>query len=345
MNASGNKSDSLTSSSLRRLIRGARGHERLPKSRVTADSIFEAYQERRGRRRDRIWQGGIAVAVCLSLGYLGVSVDRVVDRRSSGESMDLMAYSTAAQAVSPTISPTTHAAISEGSASSSGSPALAPIKLEAVAQALELEPSIEPLEPYARIPEVVGARAIRLSQGTYRIGLPQGESGLRVHTSGGELELAAGVMTVAVAGDRVDVVVESGSAYWVRGDEKVSVTADKGGAETPSGEAPEQGADPKVASAAQLAALAEESLGRGRRSVAICHLRQLVSRHPRSTEAGRGLLDLGRLLRAEGDSDGARCAYQLYLDRYPRGGMVAEVERARDRLGEGPQCRGLRPRT
>ncbi len=256
--------------------------------------------------------------------------------------MDLMAYSTAAQAVSSTLPPDDN--VPGRSASASGSTGQAPLELEAIAQTLELEPTIERLEPYARTPEVVGARAIRLSQGTYRIGLPEGERGLRVHTNGGELELEAGVMTVAVAGDRVDVVVESGSAYWVRGDEKVSVTLDPSGEEAPSGDGPERGADAKAPSAAQLAALAEESLGRGRRSVAIRHLRQLVSRHPRSTEAGRGLLDLGRLLRAEGDSDGARCAYQLYLDRYPRGGMVAEVERARDRLGEGPQCRGLRPR-
>ncbi|MCA9661186.1 MAG: hypothetical protein KC486_22790, partial [Myxococcales bacterium] len=59
---------------------------------------------------------------------------------------------------------------------------------------------------------------------------------------------------------------------------------------------------------------------------------------------GRGLLDLGRLQRAEGDVDAARCAYQLYLDRYPKGALVAEVERALARLGDGPQCRGLRPR-
>ena len=313
--------DGLTSSSLRRLIRGARAHERLPKSNVTADSIFEAYQARRGLRRDRIWQGGIAVAVCLSFGYLGISVDRAVESRSR-QGMDLMAYATAAEAVSPTLDD-------------------APAELESIVRVLEVEPSIERLEPYARPPEVTGARSIRLSQGTYRIGLPEGHSGLHVQTSGGELELVAGVMTVAIAGDRVDVVVESGSAYWLRGDERVSVrtepTTAEGGAEgeLANGDAP---------SAAKLAALAEASLGRGRRSVAIRHLRQLIAMHPRSTEAGRGLLDLGRLLRADGDTDGARCAYQLYLDRYPRGGMVAEVERARDRLGSGPQCRGLRPR-
>lgn len=316
--------DGLTSSSLRRLIRGARGQERLPKLSVTADSIFEAYQVRRGRRRDRIWQGGIAAAVCLSLGYLGISVDRAVESQSR-QGMDLMAYATAAEAVLPAV-------------------VNAPAELGSIAPTLEVEPSIERLEPYARIPEVIGARSIRLSQGTYRIGLPEGESGLRVQTSGGEIELEAGVMTVAVAGDRVDVVVESGSAYWVRGDERVSVRAEPTTAEDgASVDLARRGAG-DAPSAAQLAALAESSLGRGRRSVAIRHLRQLVSKHPRSIEAGRGLLDLGRLLRAEGDTDGARCAYQLYLDRYPRGGMVAEVERARDRLGSGPQCRGLRPR-
>jgi len=322
--------DGLTSSSLRRLIRSARAQERLPKLSVTADSIFEAYQARRGRRRDRIWQGGVAAAVCLSLGYLGISVERAVENRSRG-GMDLMAFATAAEAVSP-------AAVKLPAELESIAPA------PEVALALEVEPSIERLEPYARPPEVTGARSIRLSQGTYRIGLPEGENGLRVQTSGGELELEAGVMTVAVAGDRVDVVVESGSAYWVRGDERVSVRAELSTAEDDPGAEPAGGGADDAPSAAELAALAESSLERGRRSVAIRHLRQLVSKHPRSTEAGRGLLDLGRLLRAEGDSDGARCAYQLYLDRYPRGGMVAEVERARDRLGSGPQCRGLRPR-
>ncbi len=66
MNASRDKSDSLTSSSLRRLIRGARGHERLPKIQVTADSVFEGYQLRRGRRRDRTGERGVGVAGCLS---------------------------------------------------------------------------------------------------------------------------------------------------------------------------------------------------------------------------------------------------------------------------------------
>ncbi|MEZ4385258.1 MAG: hypothetical protein R3A79_28275 [Nannocystaceae bacterium] len=314
--------DGLSSSALRRLVHVARARQRLPKLSVTADSIFDAYQERRSSRRERLRQGAVGLAVFLSVGYLGVSVDRALER--SEASLDLAGYTAAVQQISREVE------VSEESA-----------PLAALAPRLEEGAAVELLEPYARAPEILGPRALRLGQGTYRVTFADGAGhrGLSVKTPAGELDLRAGVMTVGVAGDRVDVVVERGSAAWVRADELVPI------AEPAAPEGEDEGLDEgEEPTAAELAELAEKSLSRGRRPAAIRHLRRLVSTYPRSTEAGRGLLDLGRLQRAEGDVDGARCAYQLYLDRYPKGALVAEVERALTRLGDGPQCRGLRPR-
>jgi tetratricopeptide (TPR) repeat protein len=315
--------DGLSSSALRRLVHVARSRQRLPKLSVTADSIFDAYQARRGRRRERVRQVALGLAVFLSVGYLGVAVDRAVER--SGEaSLDLASYTAAADQI------TREVAVTEE---------LAP--LAALAPRLERGAEVELLEPYARAPEILGPRSLRLGQGTYRVAFADGAGhrGLSVQTPAGELDLRAGVMTVAVAGDRVDVVVERGSAAWVRADELVPIAEP-----TAPALAEEELAEDEGPSAGELAELAEKSLSRGRRPAAIRHLRRLVSTYPRSTEAGRGLLDLGRLQRAEGDVDAARCAYQLYLDRYPKGALVAEVERALTRLGDGPQCRGLRAR-
>ncbi|MCA9658790.1 MAG: hypothetical protein KC486_10620, partial [Myxococcales bacterium] len=251
----------------------ARSRQPLPKLSVTADSIFDAYQERRGRRRERVRQVALGLAVFLSVGYLGVAVDRAVER--SGEaSLDLASYTAAAEQI------TREVAVTEE---------LAP--LAALAPRLDQGAAVELLEPYARAPEILGPRSLRLGQGTYRVTYADGAGhrGLSVQTPAGELELRAGVMTVGVAGDRVDVVVERGSAAWVRADERVPI------AEVPA--APEVGdeelAEDEGPSAAELAELAEKSLSRGRRPAAIRHLRRLVSTYPRSTEAGRGLLDLG----------------------------------------------------
>lgn len=313
------RDDGLASPELRRMIKLAGSQQKLPRVRVTADQIFEAYQERRERRRQRWLHGGLAAAACLSLIYLGVSVERALYVRPAAATL------AQAEAVPATPSEVVEEAAPLGPRLAAGA-------------------AIELLEPHGIPAEVIGPHAIRLSNGTYRIDV-EDEGALTVLTPEGELGVETGRFTVAVASSSTDVIVESGVAYWVRDGEREPVTPPQRPAK-PEASAPELLADaaPARPSAAELAELAEASLRRGQRPAAIRHLRSLVTTYPRSSEAGRGLLDLGRLERAEGDLDASRCAYQLYLDRYPSGSLTADVERALDRLGPGPRCRGLRPR-
>lgn len=95
--------------------------------------------------------------------------------------------------------------------------------------------------------------------------------------------------------------------------------------------------------AAELAQQAEHAMAEGRRGDAIRALTKLVRRHPQSAQARAGLVDLARLHKADGAWDRARCAYELYLDRFPNASLRPEVERALHKLGEGKACNGLAP--
>ena len=97
-------------------------------------------------------------------------------------------------------------------------------------------------------------------------------------------------------------------------------------------------------SAAELSQRAEAEIGEGRPSAAIKTLTKIVRVHPRSAEARSALMDLGRLHRAAGSNDRARCAYTLYLQRWPMSSLDADVRRALNALGPGPACSGLTPR-
>jgi tetratricopeptide (TPR) repeat protein len=103
---------------------------------------------------------------------------------------------------------------------------------------------------------------------------------------------------------------------------------------------PKPGADAPM-SAAELARAAERSMAAGRRDETIRLLGQLVRRYPKSSPARAALFDLGRLLRASGRTDEARCAYQLLRQRWPNDAMRGEIDRVLKSLGEGPACRGL----
>ena len=81
-----------------------------------------------------------------------------------------------------------------------------------------------------------------------------------------------------------------------------------------------------------------------RRGDAIRALTTLVRRYPTSSAARAALLDLGRLLRADGRRDEARCTYRQLVARWPADPMRAEIDRALGSLGEGPACNGLTPR-
>jgi hypothetical protein len=95
--------------------------------------------------------------------------------------------------------------------------------------------------------------------------------------------------------------------------------------------------------AAELARAAERSMAAGRRDETIRLLSQLVRRYPKSSPARAALFDLGRLLRASGRTDEARCAYRLLRQRWPGDAMRGEIDRVLKTLGDGPECRGLHP--
>jgi hypothetical protein len=98
-----------------------------------------------------------------------------------------------------------------------------------------------------------------------------------------------------------------------------------------------------VLDAAALARQAEQAMAEQRRGDAIRALVTLVRRYPRSSAARAALLDLGRLLRADGRRDEARCAYRQLVKRWPTDPMRTEIDRALASLGDGPACRGLQP--
>lgn len=104
--------------------------------------------------------------------------------------------------------------------------------------------------------------------------------------------------------------------------------------------------DPKpksTPSARELQQRAELAMQAGERAAAIDTLRVLVRRHPRSTAARVGLLDLARLEKARARPERASCAYALFLARWPEAAEAKRVREALRGLGQGAQCKGLRP--
>ncbi|WAS95914.1 tetratricopeptide repeat protein [Nannocystis punicea] len=188
---------------------------------------------------------------------------------------------------------------------------------------------------------VRGEWQVELGDGRYDVTVAAhaGPELLRVDTAGGTVEIAQGRVVIVVAGTRTEAVLSTGVATWIAPD----------GARTPLAVAPaETGLDdepgPK-ASPSELARHADALLAAGRRDAAIRVLDLLVTTHPDSPPARAALLDLARLLKAAARTDEARCAYALYLERYPGKEQLAdEVEAALNRLGPGPACTGLRPR-
>lgn len=310
--------DTVESPELRELLLDIRARERLPRVNVTADQIFERFQTRRRERRLR-WQrvglGGAAVA-------LAAWVVATVGHGSFTMSEEPVPSLAALHLDEPAVPRVVADASGIGDDVIVAPPALDPdIRVE------RLEPDGAPLE-------IVGPRALHLAGGTYTI--EHTSDPLGVTTPDGALRFTPGVFTVAVAAARTDVHILEGQATWIAG----------GNATTTRPAGPLVAAAPASveASAADLARLAEEHLAAGRQRQAARALRRLVTAHSGSEEAGRGLLDLARLDRAMGSPDQARCAYQLYLRRYPSSPLRADVESAIDRLGPGPACNGLGPR-
>jgi len=183
---------------------------------------------------------------------------------------------------------------------------------------------------------------VELGDGRYDIEViaHAGPELLRVDTPGGSVEIAQGHVVVVVAGARAEAVLRTGVATWVAPD----------GARTPLSvapsdpDAPDDLPDDSVGPS-ELARHADAQLAAGRTQAAIRVLERLVTAYPDSPPARAALLDLARLLKAAGRTDAARCAYALYLERYPSKQQLAdEVADALRRLGPGPACDGLTPR-
>jgi hypothetical protein len=214
-------------------------------------------------------------------------------------------------------------------------PTIPPPPVPTLAQAVRLRSS-------AAV-EVRGPWAIALREGTHEIELdPGADQALMIVLPERSLELVEGRVHVefragAEPGDAslAAVRLETGVAAWVGADGvRTQIRVDRidlDGSTKP--------ASKPSTSAAELAREAEDLLAAGKREQAIATYQKLVRKHPRAPQTRGALLDLARLLRAAGREDEARCAYRLFLDRWPDSSVRAEVEAQLARLGPGPACR------
>ncbi|MCA9710175.1 MAG: tetratricopeptide repeat protein, partial [Myxococcales bacterium] len=193
-------------------------------------------------------------------------------------------------------------------------------------------PWSEDAAPPEASPQLLGPDRLRLPPGRWSV---ETEAGRRAEVvlPDRTLELHGAHIHVEVAGDVARVEV-------LRGEVTEHHAADPARLEAPA-EPAESRRAPLDADA--LAREAEVHLAAGRRGEAIKSLRRLVTRFPRSAAAQAGLIDLGRLLEREGQADRARCAYALFLERWPSHSLRGDVASAQRALGPGPACDGLRP--
>jgi hypothetical protein len=187
--------------------------------------------------------------------------------------------------------------------------------------------------------EVHDAWSVALGEGTHEVELER-ESGelrpLRIELPGRTLELIEGRATIEVVGHDAAVRLHTGVAAWVgRDGQRTQI------------EVEQLEIDPAdtagVESAAALAREADRLLATDERELAIATLRRLVDMHPHASQARVAVLDLARLLAEANRDRQARCAYELYLARWPDSSVTAEVEAQLARLGK-TECRGLDPK-
>ena len=194
--------------------------------------------------------------------------------------------------------------------------------------------------------EIHGPWSIALGEGEHELAMRStpGRS-LRVTLPDRELELVEGRALVQVVEGSSVVRLEVGVAAWIGpGEQRTLISVERSELEVPTKATSANTRDPRPPSAAQLAREAEARLAAGKTGAAIAILRQLVATHPRASPTRAGLLDLARLLRKTQQVDAARCAYTVYLQRWPGSAVDAEVRSQLAQLGEGPGCRGLDPR-
>lgn len=270
------------------------------------------------------------------------AISAAVEERRRGRRRGLLALASAAAAVVALVSARPWLSAKPGA----GEPVLRAMTEEPVAVApalsppapLALAPGVRAVAEAGPAPTVVSAWEVVLPPGRYDLAVDAhaGPEVLIARTPTGVVEVAQGHVSVTVAGDRVEAALQTGVATWVAPD----------GARSPLVVVPVPVDMPETPgeSAAELARRAEALLAAGKREAAAPVLRQLVTAYPQSAAARGGLIDLGRILKADGKVDEARCAYRLYLSRYAgKEHLEGDVRQALDRLGDGPACRGLRP--
>lgn len=181
--------------------------------------------------------------------------------------------------------------------------------------------------------EVRGPWSIALGEGRHEIEVEAVDGhALLVALPERELELAHGRAVIEVSGDVTAVRLETGVAAWVDLDGSrtaISVTHVDAPAPTLDAET--------------LARQADAAIVAGDHEQAIAWLEQLVRSHPEAPQARAATLDLGRLLRATGQRERARCAYQLFRDRWPGSELAREVGAQLRSLGGPRGCLGLTP--
>jgi hypothetical protein len=307
---------------LRVLVDAARA-EPPPELHVDAQSVYVGWQQRRaGQRRGLAVGLALAAAVLLTVGLLELQ-----SATQGGDAPVAVRGGSPEPGAAPHTERTTPAPAPE---------VVAPV--EPAEPVLASSIHVSPLEPTDVVAEVLGPRRLRLPEGRWSIDSEEAEP-VEVVLPDGALRLRGGSVHVRVAGDvahvealRDEVLRVDATGRWTT----LRPRPSEGAAEP---------AEPSVGpSPGQLAREAEELMAAGDRPGAIRVLRRLVTRHGRSAAAQAGLIDLGRLLKAAGQADEARCAYGLFLARWPGHALAGDVTRAREALGDGPTCDGLRPR-
>lgn len=294
---------------------------------LDAATVSKAWAQRRASKR-RV----LAVAVAAGLGALALG-GLYGNRANEPSPTPSTTSSPAVAATDPTPSVQSPAPVPTPEAT----PEVAPPPVQ-LADAIRLTAAGDGPAPQYRID---GPYEVTVHAGATVVSVDDAAQPLVVHTPDADFEIHTGVTHVVVAGDVARVEVIEGTTFRITRDggreQLGTVTAQ---VQPPKAKSP---ATDEGVTADMLADRAEQRLTAGDRNGAIKHLRQLVRKFPSSGAARTGLLDLARLLKADGHKAEARCAYQEFLNRHPRSSVVGEVERALDKLGEG-QCRGLKPR-
>ena len=293
-----------------------------PELTFDAQQLHGAWLEQRRRRRTML--GGLAAAAVLTL--------------VAGSLLSSMGSTTGAgpSATSPAVVAEASDVADEPQARPNpDEPVVAPPSappVEVVPPALADTVEVLALAETDGAAEVLGPHRLRLPTGRWSVSSRDTQT-VEVVLPSGTIELTTGEVHVAVAADVARVELVRGQV----------VHLDRDGQPVPP--PADAAARPPAPSADELATEAEQHMAAGRTKQAIATLRKLVTTHPRSAAARTGLIDLGRWLTRSGQKDRARCAYGVFLERFPGHALAGDVTAAQRALGSGPECRGLRPRS